>query len=504
MPVMRSHALQQALRHAPFASWRSKTLLLTFACLVAGGSPVANRAFAQQGNPAQQTAGLPENLARRTAGIDWPNLLGPNGDSKSPEQGLVSPWPADGPRIVWQRELGTGYAAPTIARGRLYQFDRIGDRATLFCLNAETGQELWKASYATDYEDFFGYNNGPRCCPVVDGDRVYVYGAEGMLHCVEAASGKPIWNVNTFEKFGVVQNFFGVGSTPVVEGDLLIVVVGGSPPESHNLGPASLDRVKGNGSGIVAFDKYTGEVKYKITDELASYASPVLATIDGRRWCFVFARSGLVGFDPANGKVDFQFPWRAAMLESVNASNPVVVGNQVLVSETYGPGSALIEVRPGGYKLIWSDADKGRNKSLQTHWNTAVHHNGYVYGSSGRHTGDAELRCVEWATGKVMWSEPGLTRSSLLYIDGHFICLSEYGELLLLKANPEKFDVVSRVFLRQKDGREIPGFGPPPLIRYPAWAAPVVSHGLMYVRGEGRLVCLEVIPEQNESRPKPE
>src|SRR5205085_5707446 len=98
--------------------------------------------------------------------------------------------------------------------------------------------------------------------------------------------------------FGVIQDFFGVGSTPIVEGDLLIVQVGGSPPDDQNTPPGRLDLVHGNGNGVVAFDKRTGEVKYKISDELASYSSPACRTIDGRRWCFVFARGGLLAFDP--------------------------------------------------------------------------------------------------------------------------------------------------------------------------------------------------------------
>src|SRR5262249_18508370 len=155
------------------------------------------------------------------------------------------------------------------------------------------------------------------------------FGAEGMLHCLKAADGKLIWKIDTAERFGVIQNFFGVGSTPVVEGELLIVQIGGSPEESKAAPPGRLDQVVGHGSGIVAIHKLTGKVRYQITNELASYASPVLSTIDGRRWCFVFARGGLVAFDPASGKVDFEFPWRAPILESVNASNPVVVGDEV-------------------------------------------------------------------------------------------------------------------------------------------------------------------------------
>ena len=212
--------------------------------------------------------------------------------------------------------------------------------------------------------------------------------------------------------------------------------------------------LKGNGTGVVAFNKYTGNVHYKITDELASYSVPVLATIGERRWCFVFARGGLIGFDPANGKVDFHYPWRAPILESVNAACPVVVGNKVLISETYGPGSALLEVHPGGYKEIWTDEDKKRDKSLQCHWNTPIHVDGYVYGCSGRHENNAELRCIELATGKVMWSEPGLARTSLLLVDGHFVCQAEDGILLLLKVNPKKYDEISRVQL-QSDGQQL-------------------------------------------------
>src|SRR5205085_11616247 len=144
---------------------------------------------------------------------------------------------------------------------------------------------------------------------------------------------------------------------------------------------------------------------------------PVLATIAGRRWCFVLARGGLVGFEPKSGKVDFHFPWRAEDLESVNASNPVVVGDRVFISECYGPGSALLKVKPGGYEVVWSDAREGRDKRMQCHWNTPIYQDGYLYGCSGRHTDGAELRCLELAGGKVMWSEPDLTRTPLMLVD---------------------------------------------------------------------------------------
>lgn len=414
-------------------------------------------------------------------GSDWPRFLGPTGDSVSTEKGIITPWPKDGLKILWQREVGPGYGMPTISKGKLYHFDRKpkanpdgpdSKTARLTCLDAKTGKTIWVSEYPSVYRDKYGYNNGPRASPIVDGDFVYTHGVEGMLHCFKAGTGEIVWRVDTIKEFNVIQNFFGVGSTPVIEGDLLIVQVGGSRERS----------------AVVAFDKRTGKIAYKIGDELASYASPVLATISKRRFCFLFARGGLLAFDPANGKIDFHYPWRAEDVESVNASNPVVVGDKVFISETYGPGSALLKIKPGGFEKVWSDLARFK-KSMQCHWMTPIHHDGYLYGSSGRHTQNAELRCIEFETGKVMWSEKGLTRSSLLMIDGHFICLSEDGTLRLLKVNPKKFDLVSELDLVDPKTKR-------PLLEYPCWAAPIVSHGLLYVRGEERLVCLELIPQK--------
>ena len=244
----------------------------------------------------------------------------------------------------------------------------------------------------------------------------------------------------------------------------------------------------------MAFDKYTGQVRYQITDELASYASPRLACDGDRPWCFMFMRGGLVAFHPGTGAVDFQFPWRARLLESVNASTPVVAGRRVFISETYGPGGALLEFAAGGVRTVWSDQRQGRNKSLQAHWNTPIFHDGYLYGCSGRHTHQAELRCVNWETGEVVWSEPDLTRTSLLYVDGHFVCLGEDGTLRLVRATPARYEQVAVAHLTEPPAGSstVP---PRPLLQYPAWAAPILSHGLLYVRGRDRVACLELIPD---------
>jgi outer membrane protein assembly factor BamB len=443
---------------------------------------------------ASLVAQTPNSTASRnlpTISQDWPVFLGPMGDNKSTEIGIRTDWSGGGLPIRWARPLGESYGIGAVYQSHYYQFDRNGDTAQLLCLDADTGAERWRFGYPTDYEDRYGYNGGPRCSPLIDEDRIYLFGAEGMLYCVRTADGQALWKVDTARQFGVVQNFFGVGSNPVIEGRLLIVMIGGSPRPSQHLPRGALDRVVGDNSGIVAFDKLTGDVVYRITDELASYASLKTATIDGRRWCFAFARSGLVGFEPSTGKVDFHYPWRASLLESVNASVPVVVGDQVFISEAYGPGSSLLKVRPGGYQVIWSDPPRSRQRAMQTHWNTAVYHEGYLYGSSGRHTHQAELRCIHWETGEIQWSEPGLTRGSLLYVDGHFVHLGEYGDLMLLRASPKRFEKVSVLQPHDEDGQ--------PLLRYPCWAAPILAHGRLYVRGRDRLVCFELVPQTDTS-----
>ena len=445
--------------------------ILSFCCLFALGCTSA----------APTPAAEPTDLRTRTDGSDWPKFLGPTQDGVSPEKGIRTDWPKDGLKPIWEVAMGLGYAPPSISRGRLFHFDRFGDNNRLTCRNAETGKLLWKFEYPTDYEDLYGYSPGPRSCPVIDDDRVYILGPDGMLHCVNVADGAMVWKLDTRKEYKFQQNFFGVGSAPIVEGDLLLVAVGGSTHKGER--PNDLRGLTGNGTAIVAFDKKTGKEKYRTSDEHASYSSPTVATINNRRYGLYFARGGLVAFEPTTGKIDFHYKWRAKILESVNAANPVVVGDKVLISECYEKGAAVLKVKNGAMpEVVWNDDENDyRDKVLKCHWNTPIHVDGYVYGSSGRHENEAQLRCVELATGKLMWSQKGLERCSLTQIDGHFLCMCERGDLLLLKINPNKYEIVARWSTE---------------LDFPSWAAPVVANGLMYVRGKDRLLCVELIPKK--------
>jgi outer membrane protein assembly factor BamB len=459
---------------------------LLFVCVTEGcaeASPVVTSQIAAI-EPTKPPA--PADL-RKAAGDprDWPGFLGPERNGKSAERGLPASWPATGPEIVWKTNIGTGYAAPAIAGRRLFHFARFGNVARLTCFNSETGAELWKCEHPSDYDDMLGYNNGPRATPVVDGPHVYTYSAEGILQCVRIADGQRVWRRDTMQGFHVVKNFFGVGSTPLVWNDLLLVNIGGSPPDSAPDVYSANGNVRPAGSAIVAFDKATGEVRWKTGDDLASYASPVAAKVGGRDVVFMFARGGLMAIDPVKQATIAHFPWRARILESVNASSPVVKDSEVFISETYQLGSALVRFSGSSFEEVWSDRNRRRKRAMALHWNTPIEHDGYLYGSSGYHSPEAELRCVEWKTGTVKWSQPDMGRSSLLLVEDTLISLSEDGSLRLVRATPARYEELAKWELTGADGV--------PLLSYPAWAAPALARGLLYVQGADRLVCLRLL-----------
>ena len=459
--------------------------------LLAAGAAIASA------NAGRMTAAEPVPQPGRDLwtrpGEDWGTFLGPTGNGRSSLTGMTVPWPAAGPRIAWHCELGEGYCSPAVAQGRCVVCDRVGQEIRTRCLEAETGRELWQQRYPTGYKDTFGYDGGPRASPVIAGDAVIIYGPDGRLECRGLADGVIRWHVDTFATYHVVKNFFGVGASPQVvdvEGRRLVIAqVGGSRPGAVPAAPERLDLVKGLDSGLVAFDLANGKEVWRSSDQLASYSGPVVAKLGGRDRLLSWMRDRLLVVDPATGGVQASFPWRADELFSAIAASPVVAGEEVLLSETYGPGSVLLSLTPTGLEIARKDPDRSRpTRALKAHWATPVLHDGHLYGSSGRNAGDAVLVCAEWKSGAVRWSEPGLGRASMVLADGHLVVLGEFGDLVLAKAAPDRYQELSRT--RPVD----PAAGE--LLVAPCWAAPVVAHGYLYVRGRGRLVCLDLISVQ--------
>ncbi len=192
----------------------------------------------------------------------------------------------------------------------------------------------------------------------------------------------------------------------------------------------------------------------------------------------------MIAFDVDARNVIWEFPWRARKLESVNAMTPVVDGDSIFISESYGPGAVLLRNSGDKPEVVWSDESR-REKALEVHWNTPVLHDGMLYACSGQHKNDAVVRCVEMKSGKIRWSQKGFARASLTYIDGHLIVLDEEGELFLIKATPEEFDIVTSY----SDQNAMPLKVSPP-----CWAAPIIAHGLLYVRSRNQLFCFDLIP----------
>lgn len=422
-------------------------------------------------------------------GSDWAKFLGPNGDGSSPETGVDAALWDPHPPILWTTSLGVSYGAPAVVGNRVLQFDRFDDAERLTCYSARTGQEAWRLETPIEYDDMYGYNNGPRCSPIVEDNLVYTYGVAGQLSCVRLTDGKLMWTKNLLDEYSVIQNFFGVASTPVIHNDLILVMVGGSPNDARDLPLGRLDLVQPNGTGVVAFDRLTGKERYRVANDLASYASMTVREIDGQPVGLAFLRSGLTAFDPASGTELFRFPWRANLLESVNAAVPVTVGDQILLSETYEIGSVLIEIDDNKPRVVRKDTGPRRNLSFRAHWSTPVVIDGYLYGCSGRNQPDSDFRCVRFSDGDVQWSDRRHERSSVLAVDGYLIVLGEYGKLELIHPNPEKLEVVAEV-----DLSDIADETGSPILSYPCWAAPVLSRGRLFLRGNDRLICMDLIP----------
>lgn len=424
---------------------------------------------------------------------DWPRFLGPHGDGTSLETGLLDSLGPEGPPVVWEKEIGTGYSSPSIRNGKLVLHHRLRDEEIVQAFQLPKGEPLWRHSYPTSFIDPYGYNNGPRCTPLLTSNRCYTFGAEGKLLCLDLATGKPVWQRDTQKEWEIPEAFFGVGSTPLLEGGLLYVMVGGQPnsgvaaldPETGKTVWESVGELNWRGQPMIGWpgDRTVDWKRFR-GDKQASYSSPVAATVNGERQIFCLTRQGLVSLNPTNGAVNFSYWFRSTVNESVNAINPIVIDDSVFISAAYYKiGSALLKVQPGNKAVepVW------RGTSLEIHWSTPIYHQGYLYAFSGRNEPDAHFRCVDFKTGNILWDRDErwrhgvgpatYGRGSAIMADGKLIVLGETGLLGLFRLNPEKPEELARYQM--------------PQLHYPCWPAPVLSDKKVYLRSENKLLCLD-------------
>ena len=386
---------------------------------------------------------------------DWPQFLGPRRDGTSGETGLVTAWGKDGPPALWQRAVGEGFSGPVVAGDRLVVFHRVEDEDVVECLETVTGKPRWKFAYPTAYSDPLNKGNGPRSTPTIAGDRVLTLGAQGVLHCLSLDKGAKVWVRDLVKDYRVPSSYFGVGTSPVVEGELVLVNVGGKA------------------AGIVAFDLATGKEAWKATADGASYASPVVTTVGGRRLAVFFTRDGVVLLDAKTGDVTHKQRWRARYDASVNAATPLVVGDLAFFSTCYETGGLLLKLRPDGKAdELWSD-----DETMSNHFSTCAYQGGHLYGFHGRQESGPSFRCVELKTRNVRWDQPRFGCGSMVLAEGKLIVLTEAGDLLLVDTTPDAYRELARARVFREG---------------PCRAQIALAGGRLLARDQAKLACFDL------------
>jgi outer membrane protein assembly factor BamB len=387
---------------------------------------------------------LAASLPAFSASANWLHYRGPTMNGTVAEK---LPSEIKEPREIWRVNVGTGTAAVTVAGDRAFtagNYDKKND--VLVCLDTANGKGVWRFEYPQPLDPNL-FEGGPRATPTLDGDRVYVQAQQGDLFCLDAATGKVKWQKHLQRDFGGKKPEWGYSSSPTVEGGLLLIDAGG------------------NGASNLALDKLSGEPVWKTGSDAPGYASPVVATLAGKRSIVYFKARHLVGVDLKNGAELWRTEWKTDY--DINAATPLIFGNSILISSGYGTGAAVFDISAKGIALKW------RNKSLRAHVNTPVIHQGHVFGPDGN-TGGGNLVCLNLATGDKVWEEKSLKGGSLVLAGDKLVVLSEKGELVVADASPGGFKPALRSQVLDKR----------------SWVQPTLDAGRIFVKNNaGDLAC---------------
>jgi outer membrane protein assembly factor BamB len=396
---------------------------------------------------------------------DWPQYRGPNHDGSSPEK-ILKNWPKEGPRRLWKAPLGDSFGSFAISGGRAFCFIQHPvdgqDREVAIALDTDTGKELWATALGKATYDSEG-GDGPRSTPTVDDNRAYFLGAYQVLSCLDAATGKVIWQRDLVKDYkGIVIGWKNAAS-PILEGDLIFVNAGGP------------------GQALLAFHKQDGSLAWKGESDKPTHSSPVPATLHGVRQIIFFTKSGLVAVVPTTGQALWRFPFPYA---TSTAMSPVVFGDIVYCSAGYVNTSAACKITKTGDQFTATQLWRVIDNRLINQWTTPVCKDGYLYGVFGfKDFGDGPLKCINIATGKVMWSQPGFgSGGATILVDGHVLVQADRGPLVLVEATPAGYKEVART---QPLGGQ-------------CWTMPVISNGRLYVRNTKEGVCLDVAPPTDQ------
>jgi outer membrane protein assembly factor BamB len=380
-------------------------------------------------------------LAVATAGFadDWYTWRGPAANGISAEIGL-SPKSA---KKLWTKELGVGYSSVSVKDGRLYTMGHKDGEDIVYCLDAETGEKIWDYTYDCEPGKF----KGPRATPVINENNLYTVSRAGLVICFDAVSGKKKWQTDVLDETGNEDNRWGIASSAVIEGDLLLLNIGESG---------------------VALDKISGDVEWK-SKGMASYASPVVFDHKGKRLAAIFSASGLQIVDVKNGRVVDDYGWTTKY--DINGADPMVIGSRIFISSAYDRECAMFDFSSGKLKKVWD------NELLKNQFSSSVFIDGYIYGVDGQTKKKGFLRCIDAKNGSEEWSMP-IGFGSLIAADGKLIALGEKGTLYFAEITPKKYNEISKM----ETG-----------LSQLCWTPPALANGIVYCRNDkGTLAAIDV------------
>ena len=366
---------------------------------------------------------------------DWPTWRGPTHDGISAET-TWSPEAVAAGKVLWRASVGKGHSSFAVAGGRVYTLGNTDNQDTIFCFDAETGEKVWTKSYACRAGNY----PGPRSTPTVDGTLVYTLSREGHLHCLDAASGDVKWTQNVATKVPR----WGLASSPIVVGDLVVVNAGTSG---------------------TALDKKTGKLEWSAAPGMPGYASPVAMKSGSKVSFLLFSKDSLVCVSGKTGKAVWSFPWKTKY--DVNAADPLLVGkSNVFISSGYDKGCTMLKATSGGVSKVW------QNTNMRNHVGSCVLHDGHLYGFD-----DKNLACIDVKSGDRKWTQAGLGKGGMMLADGKLIVLSEEGgELVIAEASSKAFVEIART--QALDGH--------------TWTPPVLANGRIYCRNDaGAVACVD-------------
>ena len=417
----------------------------------------AARTFAEK--PAEKAA---EKTAKKNveqvtdeAAVDgWPNFRGPDHNGISKES--ILPWPKTGPKQLWKKSVGKGYSSIAVAEGRIYTMGNTQGTDTVWCLDAKSGREVWKFSYACSQRRSYP---GPRSTPTVDSGFVYTLSHEGHLFCLRSDSGKEVWSKHLQDDLGLRPPNRGYAGSALIQGNLLVL----------NAGSAGL-----------VLEKSSGRVVWKSGTDQCGYATPVPFVLKGRKCVAIFGAGALMGVDLASGQELWRYPWRTSW--GVNATDPIVSGNEFFISSAYNQGCALIRVHEGKARKLW------QNKEMMNHFSACVLYQGHLYGIDGDiRRGDSQLKCIDFKTGQTKWKTRAVRGGSVLMARDKLVALTGRGELVLAKVSPAGYQELARSQILSGD----------------CWTVPVLAGGRLHARNlRGDMVCVQTTRQPQQPSAK--